>query len=74
VTGEALVSKIRAAGHARASYAGPVEDAARTILPSLKAGDLVLTLGAGNVTGVGPQLLELLRQREVTRENADVQA
>lgn len=74
ITGAALAAKIRAAGHARVSYAGPVEDAARTVLPSLKPGDLVATLGAGSVTGVGPQLLSLLRAREQAPEGCDGQA
>lgn len=74
VSGEALASKIRAAGHAAVSYAGPVEDAAKTVLPALRPGDLVVTLGAGSITNVGPQLLELLGKRETPREGGDGQA
>jgi UDP-N-acetylmuramate--alanine ligase len=40
--------------------AGPVEDAAGVVAPHVRQGDLVLTLGAGDVTVVGPRLLELL--------------
>lgn len=39
---------------------GPVESAAQVVLPHLRAGDLVLTLGAGDITVVGPELLDLL--------------
>ena len=34
------------------------------LLDLVKAGDLVLTLGAGDVTAIGPQLLEELQARE----------
>ena len=30
-----------------------------------RPGDLVLTLGAGDVTMLGPEVVELLREREV---------
>jgi UDP-N-acetylmuramate--alanine ligase len=35
-------------------------DAAAALLPKLREGDLVVTLGAGDVTQVGPELLQLL--------------
>ena len=35
-------------------------DAAAALLPRLREGDLVVTLGAGDVTQVGPELLQLL--------------
>nr|WP_324130134.1 UDP-N-acetylmuramate--L-alanine ligase [Aeromicrobium sp.] len=43
-----------------ARLAGPVEGVAQVVVPELRAGDLVLTLGAGDVTTVGPQILALL--------------
>jgi UDP-N-acetylmuramate--alanine ligase len=43
-----------------AHLVGPVDSAAQALLPHLQSGDLVLTLGAGDVTTVGPQLLDLL--------------
>jgi UDP-N-acetylmuramate--alanine ligase len=43
-----------------ARLAGPVEGVARVVVPDLQPGDLVLTLGAGDVTTVGPQILALL--------------
>jgi len=41
---------------------GPVEQTASVVAPLLREGDLVLTLGAGDVTTVGPALLALLRE------------
>jgi UDP-N-acetylmuramate--alanine ligase len=46
-----------------AQLAGPVDGVAEAVAPSLRPGDLVLTLGAGDVTTVGPRLLELLGGR-----------
>ncbi len=74
VTGEALVARMRSAGHEGVSYAGPIEEAAKVILPALQRGDVVLTLGAGSVTTLGPQLLELLRQADATEEDAHGEA
>ena len=38
---------------------GSMENAARKILPLLKSGDMVITLGAGDVTRIGPELVKL---------------
>ena len=39
------------------------EEVAARLLPRLAAGDMVLTLGAGDVYRVGEELLESLRER-----------
>jgi UDP-N-acetylmuramate--alanine ligase len=36
---------------------------AREVAGAVRSGDVVITLGAGDVTGVGPELLGLLRGR-----------
>ncbi len=41
---------------------GPVDRVPDVVLPLVEPGDLVLTLGAGDVTTVGPALLALLRE------------
>jgi UDP-N-acetylmuramate--alanine ligase len=46
-----------------AHLVGPVEGAAEAVLPDLRPGDLVLTLGAGDITTVGPRLIALLDGR-----------
>lgn len=58
VTSSALVARIRAAGHADCAVAGGVED----LKQEVRAGDLVLTLGAGSITQMGPLLLDELRK------------
>jgi len=60
-SGEALVDAIRAHGHRDVTYVERRVDAAHAVLPRLKDGDLVLTLGAGDITQVGPELLGLLK-------------
>ena len=44
-----------------ATLGGPVSGLADVVLPELRAGDLLLTLGAGDITTVGPAVLEALR-------------
>jgi len=40
-----------------------LEEAAAALVERARPGDLIVTLGAGNVTEVGPRVLELLRER-----------
>ena len=58
VTASALVERIRAAGHADCALAGAADE----LKLELRPGDLVLTLGAGSVTQMGPRLLDELRK------------
>jgi len=55
-----LADAIRAHGHRDVRYVGELEAIAETLPAELVSGDLVLTLGAGNVSGLGPRLLEAL--------------
>jgi UDP-N-acetylmuramate--alanine ligase len=58
---ESLADAIRACGHRDVTLV-PRAELARAAKPRLRPGDLVLTLGAGDVTQVGPELLGLLEQ------------
>jgi UDP-N-acetylmuramate--alanine ligase len=58
VSGEALVTEIRALGQPEAHYCAKVEEMPAFVPALLKTGDLVITLGAGNITNVGDALLE----------------
>lgn len=49
-------------GPAHASLGGPVNDLAEVLAPRLQTGDLLLTLGAGDITTVGPAVLQLLER------------
>jgi UDP-N-acetylmuramate--alanine ligase len=59
-TSEALAEAIRACGHRDVTLV-PRAELARVARDRVRPGDLVLTLGAGDITAVGPELLELLR-------------
>jgi len=61
-TSEALAEAIRACGH-RNVVLVPRAELARAATERVRHGDLVLTLGAGDITAVGPELLELLGGR-----------
>ncbi|MFY0529517.1 UDP-N-acetylmuramate--L-alanine ligase [Archangium gephyra] len=61
-TGDALADAVRAHGHRDVTFVEKRTDLAREMLPRLREGDIVLTLGAGDITHVGPELVELLKQ------------
>jgi UDP-N-acetylmuramate--alanine ligase len=61
-TAEALVEAIRACGHRDVTQA-PRARLAAAARERVRPGDLVITLGAGDVTGAGPELLGLLEPR-----------
>jgi UDP-N-acetylmuramate--alanine ligase len=60
VSGEVLAQAIRSHGHRDVTYVERRADVAAALAPKLREGDLVVTLGAGDVTQVGPELLQLL--------------
>jgi UDP-N-acetylmuramate--alanine ligase len=59
VTGEGLAEAVRAYGHRDAVHVDRARLAAAA-LERVRAGDLVITLGAGDITAVGPELLAML--------------
>ena len=63
ITSTALVELIREAGHADASYVSRREDLARWLDEHARPGDLVITLGAGNIQLTCNELIELLEKR-----------
>jgi UDP-N-acetylmuramate--alanine ligase len=60
VTSEALAAAIESFGHRDVSYIGSVAEAAGVLQTIVQPGDLVLTLGAGNVWQAGEELLKIL--------------
>jgi len=60
VSGEALAEAIRSHGHKDVTFVPDRARLAAAARERVRAGDLVLTLGAGDVTQVGPELLALL--------------
>ena len=62
-SGEELYRAIRRRGHMDVEFVAAKEDVAGGLLPRLADGDMVLTLGAGDVYKVGEALLESLREQ-----------
>ena len=64
ITGELVAQRVAATGR-QAVYCASFADAACVVTAAAERGDLVLTLGAGNVYQVGPIVLEQLKEREL---------
>lgn len=62
VSGQALCRSIRQAGHRDVHYVSSRGELVEEVMRKLVPGDVVLTLGAGDVWKVGEQLIERLEQ------------
>ncbi|MFL6352638.1 MAG: UDP-N-acetylmuramate--L-alanine ligase [Bryobacteraceae bacterium] len=62
VTIESLLEKIRSYGHRSAHYVSSMEEGVAAIAAASAAGDLIVTLGAGNVSQAAEKILEKLRE------------
>jgi len=60
VTADALVERIRRFGHRSVEYIGTIDGGADALFAAAADGDMVLTLGAGNVWQAGEKLLARL--------------
>jgi UDP-N-acetylmuramate--alanine ligase len=68
ITGEALARQIAAKGHRSAVYANSFAEASAAAAAEARPGDMILTLGAGSVSQLGPMVLEKLESRAASRE------
>jgi UDP-N-acetylmuramate--alanine ligase len=62
MTALALADRMRAFGHRAVTFAGGMEQAIDAVVREAQPGDLIMTLGAGNVWQAGDRILELLRE------------
>ena len=69
ITAEALAEQIRTVGEQDARYVPSFADAVNAISEIAQAGDMILTLGAGNVSQLGPMILERLSLKEASVTN-----
>jgi UDP-N-acetylmuramate--alanine ligase len=60
ITSERLVEAVKTHGHKNARHVANLSEISVILEPELKAGDLVMTMGAGNVWKVGEELLDRL--------------
>ncbi|HYN85920.1 MAG TPA: UDP-N-acetylmuramate--L-alanine ligase [Pyrinomonadaceae bacterium] len=63
VTAEALVEAVRRYGHKDVRHVGPLDEATAALAAEAREGDMVITLGAGSVSRVGDQLVEMLKAK-----------
>jgi UDP-N-acetylmuramate--alanine ligase len=64
ISGEALARTIREKGGRSAQYVNSFADAVSSAAAVAEEGDMILTLGAGSVSQLGPMILEKLKERE----------
>lgn len=64
ISGEILLDEVKKHGQRKTKFASRVEGLAEALFPELREGDLVLTLGAGNIVLAGEDLVELLVEEQ----------
>jgi UDP-N-acetylmuramate--alanine ligase len=67
ITGLALARKMAAGGNSAAAYSPSFAEAATAAANAAEEQDLILTLGAGSVSQLGPMILERLKEKEAAR-------
>jgi len=70
VSGEKLYRGVRRCGHRDVSYVPGVGDLPGRLMEIVRPGDMVITLGAGDVWKAGAGLIELLKKRRAARDTA----
>src|ERR1700692_1244594 len=63
ISGEALARTIRDKGARNVQYVASFADAVNSVAAAAHHGDMILTLGAGSVSQLGPMILEKLKER-----------
>jgi UDP-N-acetylmuramate--alanine ligase len=64
ISGEALARTIRDKAAKNVQYVSSFADAVNAVAATAHDGDMILTLGAGSVSQLGPMILEKLKQQE----------
>ena len=57
-----LVEAIRAHGHRNAHYVADLDELATRVVDVAQPGDLIVTLGAGSISGLGTRIVGLLEE------------
>ena len=63
ISGEALAMTIREKGARSAQYVSSFAEAVGSVAGAAQDGDMILTLGAGSVSQLGPMIVERLKER-----------
>jgi UDP-N-acetylmuramate--alanine ligase len=64
ISGEGLARTIREKGGRNAQYVSSFADGVSSAAASAEDGDMILTLGAGSVSQLGPMIVEKLKERD----------
>jgi UDP-N-acetylmuramate--alanine ligase len=64
ITGEVLARRISEKGQRQASYVSSFADAVASVVAAAQPGEMILTLGAGSVSQLGPMILTKLQENE----------
>jgi UDP-N-acetylmuramate--alanine ligase len=64
VSGEALARQVQETGGFPARYVASFDEAAQSVAALAEPGDMILTLGAGSVSQLGPMIVEKLGTKE----------
>jgi UDP-N-acetylmuramate--alanine ligase len=67
ITSRTLADHVERFGHRHVEYIGAIGDAAARLKEVARPGDLVLTLGAGNVYQAGDELLRILEGEQISK-------
>ncbi len=62
ITSQALLERIETYGHRSAHYAASIDEGIEAIARVAEPGDLIVTLGAGNISQAADKILEKLRE------------
>ena len=65
ISGDTLASTIRDKGGRNAQYVSSFGEAVSSAAGAAQDGDMILTLGAGSVSQLGPMIVEKLRERDI---------
>jgi UDP-N-acetylmuramate--alanine ligase len=57
-----LLEKVRIHGHRSAHYAASLEEGVKRLIEAARPGDVIITLGAGNVSQASEMIIEKLRE------------
>ncbi|MGB9561975.1 MAG: UDP-N-acetylmuramate--L-alanine ligase, partial [bacterium] len=63
VTGELVYQAARECGHPELYYSKDLENLKYLVFERIRPGDIVITLGAGNINKVGDELIAMLKER-----------
>ena len=75
ITGKSFMNVVASnENHPQLYYVAHRNDLIASVLQHVEAGDLLITMGAGDVSALGPLIVEELQQRSGTSDTSDVSA